>query len=357
VRALLVMVACSASPPPPTPGCDPGAPGLAQATSRPLAVVGDRVSDRLDLYTIDPLMPAGCVGVDENHDFIDEPFDLATSGDALYVVLGHADSYSNGTLLKLHLPDGAKQAEIELGEEPSMIALTAGGTKAYVSLFRNLANLRGPWTQPGAVVEVDVANMKLLRTSPDLCNAALGIALDEARGKLWVACPGSDQLAIVDLASFTVDRMLDAGSQPAYVVLDGQHAFVSAQNSGELWIFDQATAALAQRLAFDSGSFPQRLALVPNSRALLVALDYSSSLAAIDTQSLVVADRIPLGLLRPQGIAVTGDSRWALVTDEHDLMRPGQLLAVDLTGLGAGGGRLADEAPAAVFPQAVIILP
>jgi hypothetical protein len=46
-----------------------------------------------------------------------------------------------------------------------------------------------------------------------------------------------------------------------------------------------------------------------------------------------------------------------MVTDERDLMQPGHLLAVDLTGLGAGGGRLADQAPAAVFPQAVIILP
>jgi len=326
-------------------------------------LLGDRVSDRLEAYTIDPLAPAGCLGVDENPGFIDEPFDLAAFGDALYVVLGHADSYTSGTLLKLHLPDGAKVAELELGEEPSMIALSADGKRAFVTLFRNLANLQGPWTKPGAVVEVDTAAMKIVATSPDLCNAALGIALDEARGRLWLACAGSDALALVDANTLAVERMIPLddngtpGSQPAYLALDGKHAFVTAQNSGDLWIFDQETAALVKRIAFENGTFPQRMALVPNSRALLVALDYSSALGAIDTDALVVADRVPLNGLHPQGVAVTADAHWALVTDERDLQRPGHLARVDLGGLGAGGAHLDGTALAAVFPQAVIVLP
>jgi DNA-binding beta-propeller fold protein YncE len=360
----LFFVACHTEPPLPTPGCDPGTPGLAQATSRPLAVLGDRVSDRLELYTVDPFMPAGCIGVDENPKWIDEPFDLASFGDALYVVLGHADNYTSGTLRKIHLPDGAVVGEVPIGEQPSLIALSADGKRAYITLFRNLQMLQGPWTKPGAVVSVDTDAMKVLGTSPDLCNAGLGIALDETRSRVWAACAGSDQLAIVDMNDLSLQQMVtlndgmgnDAG-QPAYIVLDGNHAFITAQASGDLWILDQETTALVTRIGFGNDAFPQRLSLVPNSNALLVAVDYLSTLAVIDTQALVVADKIPVGLLRPQGIAVTADSHWALVTDEHDLVHPGHLLKVDLTGLGAGGGRLDSEAPAAVFPQAVIVLP
>jgi hypothetical protein len=362
--AILVFAACSEPQRLPTPGCDPGTPGLGDATSRPLAVVGDRVSDRLELYSVDPLTPAGCVGMDENAGFIDEPFDLAAHGDALYVVLGHAHGYDQGTLVKLHLPDGARLGEVTLGEEPSMIALSADGKRAWISLFRNLQNLAGPWVHPGAVVEVNTDSMTVTATSPDLCNAGLGIALDEARHKLWVACPGSDQLALVDVSGPPVlDHYIELddngmkGVQPAYVLLDGKHAFVTAQASDDLWIFDQESTALTKRLAFESGTFPQRMAAVPNSRAILVALDYSSALAAIDTEGLVVADRVPLIGVRAQGVAVTADSHWALVTDERDLMRPGHLARVDLTGLGVGGAHLDGTALAAVFPQAVIVLP
>jgi hypothetical protein len=349
----VLLLACS-TPLPPVKRCDPDTPGW--TSSRPLAIVGDRVSDQLELYTVDPLAPAGCLSVDENPGFIDEPFDLAAGGDALYVVLGHAHGYTQGTLVKL--VGGTKVGEVVLGEEPSMIVLS--GNKAYITLFRNLAQLGGPWTQAGAVVEVDVDRMQLLATSPDLCNAPLGLALDEPRARLWVACAGSDQIALVDVSGAPrLDRLIaldDAGTtgrQPAYVILDGQHAFVTAQASDDLWIFDQETATLTRRIAFESGTFPQRMALVPG--ALLVALDYSSALAAIDTSALVVADRIPLTPLHPQGIAVY-DS-WALVTDERDLMRPGHLARVALGGLGVGGAHLDGTAAAAVFPQAVIVLP
>jgi hypothetical protein len=69
----LILAGCH-SPPPPTPGCDPGSPGLGQARERPLALVGERVSDRMDLFDVTPELTAvGCVGLDENPGWIDEP--------------------------------------------------------------------------------------------------------------------------------------------------------------------------------------------------------------------------------------------------------------------------------------------
>jgi DNA-binding beta-propeller fold protein YncE len=355
---LLLLIGCSPKEKPPTPGCDPGAPGLAQAMQRPLAVVGDRVSDRMELYSVDPFDAVGCVGLDENPSFIDEPFDLAHHEDFLYVVLGHAHGYNEGTLVKFHLPDGARVAELTLGEEPSLLTLTSDGKRAYVSLFRNLQMLQGPWTAAGAVVEVDTDKMQVVSTV-DICNAALGIQLDEANSRLWVACAGSDSIAIVDTNPLKLDRVIplddgtNQGRQAAYILLDGKHAFVTAQASDDLWIYDQNDFSLSKRIAFESGTFPQRLAIVQN--LVLVALDFVSALAAIDTTSFVVADRVPLGGAHAQGIAVSG--RYALVTNETDLKNPGQLLRVDLMGLGAGGAHLDGNAAAAVFPQAVVVIP
>ena len=147
------------------------------------------------------------------------------------------------------------------------------------------------------------------------------------------------------------------GSQPAYLYLDGTHAFVTAQNSGDVWIFDQDTAAYVKRIGFGDSAFPQRMAGVPGYPLLLVAVDYLEQLVAIDTNALAVADTVPLTGVRAQGIAVTADAHYALVTDERNLKDQGRLVRVDLTGLGAGGAHLDGSAEAAVFPQAVIVLP
>ncbi len=320
----------------------------------------------MDLYSVLPdVTPVGCVGLDENPTWIDEPYDLAATADALYIVLGHSDNYTQGTLIKISLPDGAKLGEVPVGPQPSLLTLSADGTRAYVALFRNLAHLSGPWVEAGAVVVVDTASMTVV-DQVEICNAPLGLALDEPRARLWVTCAGSDEMALVDLSGATarLDRVLplddgmgNLGSQPAYLVLDGAHAFVTAQNSGDLWIFDQESGAVVKRIGFGNDSFPQRLARVPGYPLVLVNIDYLERMAAIDTGGLVVADTVPLDGVRAQGIAVTNDAQWALITDEHDLMHAGRLVRVSLVGLGAGGAHLDETAPAAVFPQAVIVLP
>jgi DNA-binding beta-propeller fold protein YncE len=336
------------------------------ASPRPLAIVADRVSDKLDLYAIEPaLRGAAELSVDENPGWIDEPFDLALAPDhaAIYVVMGHSVGNKLGTLLKLRLSDGARLAEVVVGEQPSMVALSADGRRAYVSLFRNFGNLQGPWTGAGALVVVDTEKMEVLGET-DVCAAGLGVALDEPRQRVWVACVGSNTLARVDVSGAPrVEDMvtLDDGSgspgdQAAYVVLDDNHAFVTAQGSGDLWIFDRETAAFEKRISFGSDAFPQRMALLGGD-LVLVCVDYLERLAAVSRSALEVIDTVPLDGFRPQGIAVTPDGHWAVISDENDLVHVGRALSVDLTGIGSGGAHVVGREWARVFPQAVLIVP
>jgi DNA-binding beta-propeller fold protein YncE len=328
---------------------------------RPLAIVGDRASDRLELYDAAALAPAGCLSVDENPTFIDEPFDLALApdGQTLYVVLGHADGYLRGTLLKLRLSDGARLGEVSLGEEPAMIALSSDGARAYVSLFRNLAHPSGPWSDPGALVVVDTATMQVVG-SVDVCAAGLGVGLDEPRQRAWVACAGDGQLALVDVSGAPrLDRTLplDDGAgghaeQPAYLLLDGTRAWVSAQGSGDLWILDQGSAAFVKRIAFGSSAFPQRLAWLPDGTALLIALDGASQLGLVATQGLFIMDRVALDGVHPQGLAVARDGSYLLITDENDLVHPGRVARFER----GAAPRISAFAPTAVFPQAVLLI-
>lgn len=362
----LVVAACSPDPGavavPPLP-VDAGLTG--DASPRPLAILADRVTDRIELYSITPDLEAvAAISVDENPGFIDEPFDLALSParDVLYVVLGHAAGYQMGTLAKIRIADGARLGEVVLGEEPSMLALSSDGKRAYVSLFRNLAHPMGPWRDPGALVEVDTDKMQVIG-QVEVCAAALGVALDEARSRAWVACAGAadeNALAIVDVSSAPrLDRLLPVApaAGAAYLVLDERHAFLTAQSSGELFVFDRETLARAGHVSFGSDAFPQRMALMPDAKNLLVAVDGGQLIAEVSTEALIVVDRVATPGAHPQGIAVVPDGRYALFTDENDLVHPGRLVRVDLTGLGSGGAHVDAAAPALVFPQAIVIVP
>lgn len=353
--------------PPPLP-LDAGLVG--ETAARPLAVVADRGADRLEFYAIwpNPLGQVASLSLDDHPGFVDEPFDLAVAPDgaSLYVVLGHGDRWERGKLVRIRLADGVRTGEVSLGEEPSMVALSADGRRAYVTLFRNLAHPQGPWSDPGALVVVDTEAM-IVQGQAELCAAPLGVALDEARGRVWVACAGSDELALVDVSAPAAPRLdrlvaLDdgrpgAGQQPAYVALSEHNAYVSAQGSGEVWTFDRESAVMKRRLALGSESFPQRLLVLYGDRAL-VALGGAQSVAVFEDRAGLWGT-ISLPGRRPQGLA---RADFLVTTDEGDLSHPGRLVESHLCSLDIGPiGELctldvSGEAPTSVFPQAVVVV-
>jgi hypothetical protein len=143
---------------------------------------------------------------------------------------------------------------------------------------------------------------------------------------------------------------------PAYVLLDGKHAFVTAQGSGDLWIFDQASFALVRRISFGSDSFPQRMGMTPDGRWILVCVDGAEQIAAVDTEALEVLDQIATNGVHPQAIAVLPGGRQAVLTDENDLVHPGRIVRLDLAGLGSGGAHIDEFVGAHVFPQPIIVV-
>lgn len=360
--AIALFAGCHA----PFPSPDPLPDGAVIAPSPPLAIVADRVSDRIELYRLAPsLERAAEWSVYTNPDYVpNEPFDLAVSPsrDSIYVVMGHSVGPGEGTLLKLRLSDGARLGEVMVGEQPSMLALSSDGSRAYVGLFRNLAHPSGPWTDRGGLAVVDTTSMRLIATV-EVCAAPMGVVLDEANARAWVACLGDDELALVDLSGAPkLDRfvLLTDGnvpaSQPAYLILDRTHAFVTAQGSGELWVLDRMSAQVVKRLPFGSDSFPQRLALSADGQLVFVNVDYANRIAAISTSALEELASVPLPGVNPQGIALSHDGSFALVTDESDLKTPGRLVRVTLENLLAGGAHFSGSAPSEIFPQALLLI-
>lgn len=119
---------------------------------------------------------------------------------------------------------------------------------------------------------------------------------------------GTKLLALVELDSPGEDWVLTP---------DRRRLFVSMPDTGRVAVVD--TASWKKVASLEVGPRPGRVLLQPDGAYLWVALDGPnfSGVAAVDTQSLEVAARIPTGRGR-HDLAISDDSRFAFVTNRDE---------------------------------------
>jgi YVTN family beta-propeller protein len=102
--------------------------------------------------------------------------------------------------------------------------------------------------------------------------------------RLYVSLPGSDQVAVVDTATWKLTALVDVGSRPVELALQGDERY--------LWV-----------AAEGSGSSE--------------GAHVGSGVTVVDTKTLEVATHLPTGA-GPHHLAFSDDDRWALVTDGRE---------------------------------------
>ena len=165
-----------------------------------------------------------------------------------------------------------------------------------------------------------------------------GMKLDRSGSRLFVAvsglpkCPPSvpdeecaklerdlraDGIAIVDIATYRVTRVLQAGSDPEQFDLsrDGKHLFVANEDSAQVSVVDIDSGAVTKRIAV--GREPEGVVVAPNGRWVLVTNESDNSVSVIDARTLEVLKSVRVGQ-RPRDIAFTNDSSAAYVSGEFD---------------------------------------
>jgi hypothetical protein len=148
---------------------------------------------------------------------------LAVSPDGAYAVAADPD---RDRISIVTLADGAHTVvtvALEPGDEPGRVVIDGSG-RAHVALRRG-----------GAVVSLELATGALLERTR-VCPSPRGLALDEARDLLHVAC-ADGRLVTVD-ASGAIARSVDFGTDLRDVIVRGEELFVSTYKSAELLVVD-----------------------------------------------------------------------------------------------------------------------
>src|SRR5699024_1014099 len=84
---------------------------------------------------------------------------------------------------------------------------------------------------------IDEKQNKLLDTIDNIGKNATGMALSKNKDKIYVTLLGSDEIAVVDLASKkVVDQFPSGGEAPINIVTDGKRLFVSNRKSNNVTV-------------------------------------------------------------------------------------------------------------------------
>lgn len=190
----------------------------------------------------------------------------------------------------------------------------------------------GLWSIPGKPAGVAVSQGQVFTVSPDtktvrrldaktgatltetqLEGGPTGIALDAARGRLFVSDWYNARLWVLDSTTLALVQMLDTGQAPAGITVsdDGRYVASADKEAGQVSIFDADSLALLHRVPV--GTRPYGLRFAPDGR-LFVGNVGTHDLSVVDPKAGRVLATVPVGQ-RPYGVTFAADR--AFVTNQY----------------------------------------
>ena len=260
---------------------------------------------------------------------------------------GHGGSDSVGALLRLDARTFAVLGQRDVDQNPGDVVLTHDGKRVLVTHF----DMRRAMQQAkaGSAVRALYARLLVLDAATldtvaarEVCVAPHGIAVTHDDRAAIIACYGSDEIALVDLASkelfVTHVPVGDVAGVPGAPVLgpysvtlepDGQHALVADMEGADVRRLDVAARRMMPEATVALGA----RAMMPDFTAdgiALVPLQSPDGLARIDTRAPSLLTHVAYGdeCKKPHVVRVAPDGR-AYVVCEGDHVAPGAVLEVD----------------------------
>jgi YVTN family beta-propeller protein len=140
---------------------------------------------------------------------------------------------------------------------------------------------------------IDTRNGNTVKMIP-VASGPIGVAVDAARARVYVAHQGGNRLTVISTATRAVVGTLELPTDAWGVVVsgDGSRAYVALSGQNRVGVVDTATLTLVDSV--DTGDTPRNLALSPDGGRLYVSNQSASTLTVIDTSTLNAIGSYPL---------------------------------------------------------------
>lgn len=347
-------------------------------------LVTDSLSDTLSVVDLGSGEVLRTVRLGRNPVDIDGPHHVVVdpAGGVAYVALsypipggigphaGHGSSQALGWVQRLSLADLSVEAEIRVAKNPGDLVVTPDGSRLIVSHFdlaRSTAVDADRESARAAIAVIDAAAWRGGATpQPRLipvCVAPHGMALSPDGAFLLVACYGEDAIAVVDLATESVE-LVPVGAGGGFGIVaygpyaltispDGARLAVSGLTSKDVRLFDLEGGTLVP--AGDPVLLPGAAYFASwstDGTTLWVPYQAPDGVARIEFGSPSQVELFPLGMgagcLLPHEVEVLGPDRLAVVC-EGDHTERGALALLEVPGL-----EVVFSTPVGVFPDSIV---
>jgi DNA-binding beta-propeller fold protein YncE len=200
-------------------------------------------------------------------------------------------------LIELDAANGQTLRSTTIGEQPNELRYHQRLDRVYVLLSDGVA-------------AIDLRTLTVIgRWDADSSfGASAGMALDEARDRLYISWPSAGVISALDAATLTPLQLatdgratISVGPAPGALLLapDGQHLFTADSEDGQIWTIDVANdlAAASGRLLDPADVRMQRfLALSADGQTLYILRSGSTpSLQRVELRNWQASEPIPLG--------------------------------------------------------------
>lgn len=294
--------------------------------------------------TVERTVPVGVSITDP-----DGPHGVSIAPDGRFYYVSTAHGIPGGDLWKFDARTHEPLARATLGYFPATAQVSPDGWFAYVVNF----NLYGEM-ETSSVSVVETGEMLEIARIPT-CTMPHGSRLDPTGRRHYSVCMMDEELVEIDTREFKVARhfFLTAGKEmgmtgaPPVRVADGEHAghdmgghgmtppapgdigcsptwaqpsvdgkrvWVACNKSSELVEIDVASWSLVRRLPAGPGVY--NLAFTHDGARLVATNKRGQSVSVFDARSGKELARIPTTRRVTHGVAITGDDRYAFVSNE-----------------------------------------
>lgn len=178
--------------------------------------------------------------------------------------------------------------------------------------------------------------------------ASSTIALDAARGRLWVVNPDANSVSVLSIEPLELLDEIPVCGHPRTIAVSGDRVAVTCQSDGKMVVLGAEFFGVVGTVDFGAGTEPFGVTASPLGKSFYVTLFGSGELAAVNIETLAISSRLAVGQ-DVRAVASIADglvvaTHWratavgALVTyvDVRDAAAPvlmGQVVLPPLTGI------------------------